>query len=86
MYTVEGLQPDTNYVFLLRAENPEGLSPAAPMSEIMRTRPAYRTSDIDEVDEEEVRSQLSTSDIQLISSEPASSTSIRNTWKVSMDF
>lgn len=83
VYTVEGLEPDSRYFFLVRAENPEGLSPISPVSEMMRTRPAYRKADdIDEVDEEEVRTQLGLSEVQLISSEPASSTSIRNTWKV----
>ena len=82
-YTVDGLQPDTRYVFLLRAENPEGLSPASPVSEVMRTRPDFRrTADEEDIDEDEARNQLSSSEIELISSEPASSTSIRISWKV----
>jgi len=86
VYTVDGLRPDTRYVFLLRAENPEGLSPASPVSEVMRTRPASRRADEEEVDEDEARNQLSSSEIELISSEPASSTSIRISWKVRPSF
>ena len=83
VHTVDGLKPDTSYVFLVRAENPEGFSPPSPVSGPIKTRPSSRRpDDEDDIDEEEARSQLATSDIELMSAEPASSTSIRISWKV----
>ncbi|ODM93984.1 Roundabout 2 [Orchesella cincta] len=84
VHTVDGLKPDTTYLFVVRAENPEGFSAPSFISDPIRTKHGTRrSSDVEEVDEEEARNQLSGSDIELISAEPASSTSIRISWKVS---
>lgn len=82
VHTVDGLKPDTTYLFVVRAENPEGFSAPSVISDPIKTRPGTRRSSDVEVDEEEARNQLSGSDIELISAEPASSTSIRISWKV----
>ena len=36
-YTIHNLKPDTSYVFLVRAENSDGLSHPSPVSERVRT-------------------------------------------------
>ena len=36
-YTIHNLKPDTSYVFLIRAENSDGLSHPSPVSERVRT-------------------------------------------------
>lgn len=89
LHTVEGLKSDTKYIFLVRAETQEGFSPVSNLSKIIKTRPTFRGGDHgtdrteeDEYDEEELRNQLSSSEIELISCEPTSSTSIRISWKV----
>jgi hypothetical protein len=98
VHTVQGLRPDTSYMFIVRAENIEvGLGRPSKASEIVKTKPRQGSGgggsrgllnhadddDDEDVDEEEARNQLSGSDIELISVEPASSTSIRISWKVS---
>ncbi|CAG7832052.1 unnamed protein product [Allacma fusca] len=82
VHTVEGLKPDTSYMFLVRSENPEGFSAPSPASTMIKTRASTRRPDQEDIDEEEARNQLATSDIELINAEPASSTSIRISWKV----
>jgi len=37
-YTVRGLQPDTSYMFLVRAQNSHGLSLPSPVTSAVRTR------------------------------------------------
>jgi len=89
-HTVSGLRADTSYVFIVRAENIEGFSVPSKPSAAIKTKTRQgsggnggRGIQVDEdVDEEEARNQLSGSDIELISAEPASSTSIRISWKV----
>jgi len=44
-YTVRGLQPDTSYMFLVRAQNSHGLSLPSPVTSAVRTRgtlPVFR--------------------------------------------
>lgn len=89
IHTVDGLKPDTTYVFIIRAENTEGFSSPSPASDSIKTKPRQSSrrgsaSGVEELDDEEARNQLSASDIELISAEPASSTSIRISWKVNL--
>jgi len=86
IHSIDGLKPDSTYMFLIRAENIEGLSAPSRPSETIKTRPSVRRfGGVDEeMDEDEARNQLSGSDIELISTEPASSTSIRISWKVNL--
>jgi roundabout axon guidance receptor 2 len=91
IHTVDGLKADTTYVFIIRAENMEGFSPPSFASDSIKTKPRQSSrrgnggaSGVEELDEDEARNQLSASDIELISAEPASSTSIRISWKVNL--
>lgn len=89
IHTVDGLKPDTTYVFIIRAENIEGFSAPSPASNSIKTKPRQSSGRNkggleEELDDEEARNQLSASDIELISAEPDSSTSIRISWKVNL--
>ncbi|XP_035715206.1 roundabout homolog 2 isoform X2 [Folsomia candida] len=86
IHTVDGLKPDTTYVFIIRAENMEGFSVPSAASDSIKTKPRQSSrrgsaSGAEELDDEAARNQLSASDIELISAESASSTSIRISWK-----
>ncbi|EEB14086.1 predicted protein [Pediculus humanus corporis] len=79
--TITDLKPDTNYIFLVRSENLNGLSPPSPLSEQVKTLGgdlrAVSKSELDEA-----RSRLSTKVVELKHIEAISSTSVRLNWKI----
>jgi len=82
VYTVTGLESDSVYLFIVRAENLEGLSPASLVSDPIRTaKGGARLSNV-----EDIRSRLATSGVNIVSVEPAGSTAVRVNWEVSCEF
>lgn len=75
---VRDLKPDSSYVFVVRAENAHGLSPASEMSESVRTLSNSRSVSKSELDS--ARAMLSTKTIELRNAVPLSSTSVRLGW------
>ncbi|XP_018323059.1 roundabout homolog 2 [Agrilus planipennis] len=76
---VRELKPDSSYVFIVRAENAHGLSPASAISNTARTLANSRTVPRSELDT--ARTVLSAKVVDLIDAKPLSSTSIKLTWK-----
>lgn len=88
-YTIHNLKPDTSYVFLVRAENSDGLSHPSPISERVRTlrllsSGLYNNMDHDNhpIDLAEVQNTLLSKVVELSSVEAISSTAIRVTWQL----
>ena len=86
-YTVHNLKPDTSYVFLVRAENSDGLSHPSPVSERVRTLRLmeFRENGEAEVDLADVQNTLLSKVVELSSVEAISSTAIRVTWQLISD-
>lgn len=78
---VRELKPDSSYVFIVRAENAHGLSPASPMSSVARTLANSRAVPRSELDT--ARSMLSTKLVELKDAKPQSSSSVRLVWALS---
>jgi len=89
-YTVANLKPNTNYVFLVRAENSHGMSPPSRISQRVRTLRANKEAIHHEVSGEadlaRARDALSSARlVELSSLESVSSTSIRVSWRLRDD-
>ncbi|XP_072390789.1 roundabout homolog 2-like [Diabrotica undecimpunctata] len=78
---VHELKPDSSYVFIVRAENAHGLSPASPVSKIARTLANSRSLPSSELDT--ARATLSTKLIELKEAKPQSSSSVKLIWNFS---
>lgn len=78
---VRELKPDSAYVFLVRAENAHGFSPASAVSSIARTLSNSRSVPLSELDA--ARSILSTKIVELHDALAYTSTSIKLQWKLS---
>lgn len=79
---ITDLKPDTSYVFVVRAENAQGMSVPSEMSEEARTQGTH-LRDVPIYQINEARSRLATKVIQLRNLTPVSSTSVRISWEVS---
>ncbi|XP_050293161.1 roundabout homolog 2 [Anthonomus grandis grandis] len=75
---VKELKPDSSYVFIVRAENAHGLSPASKVSPTARTLANSRTLPNSELDT--ARAALSTKLIELQDARPQSSSSVKLYW------
>ncbi|KAF7286749.1 hypothetical protein GWI33_004372 [Rhynchophorus ferrugineus] len=78
---VRELKPDSSYVFIVRAENAHGISPASKVSSSVRTLANSRTLPGSELDT--AREALSTKLIDLRDARPQSSSSVRLVWLLS---
>ncbi|XP_018323057.1 roundabout homolog 2-like isoform X2 [Agrilus planipennis] len=78
---VRELKPDSSYVFMVRAENAHGLSPASPVSAIARTLANFRTVSRTELDK--ARNMLTTKIVELESARALSSSSVKLKWSLS---
>ncbi|XP_030763908.1 roundabout homolog 2-like [Sitophilus oryzae] len=78
---VRELKPDSSYVFIVRAENAHGISPASKVSPSVRTLANSRTFPGSELDT--AREALSTKLIELRDARPQSSSSVRLVWLLS---
>ena len=97
-YTINNLKPDTSYVFLIRAENSDGMSPPSQMSERVRTLRFLSSSIRDDKmanvnglgsnDDhgvhklEDIQNTLLNKVVELRSIEAISSTAIRVIWEI----
>lgn len=77
---VRELKPDSSYVFLVRAENAHGLSPASPVSSLARTLANSRAVPQSELDT--ARAMLSTKILDLTEARAVSSSSVRLSWSL----
>ena len=77
-YTIHNLKPDTSYVFLVRAENSDGLSHPSPVTERVRTLRLIGSDFVHEddqpIDLAEVQNTLLSKVVELSSVEAISST------------
>ncbi|XP_017774104.1 PREDICTED: roundabout homolog 2-like [Nicrophorus vespilloides] len=78
---VRELKPDSSYVFIVRAENAHGLSPASPVSAAARTLANSRAVPRSELDT--ARTMLSTKLVDLRDAKPLSSSSVKLSWTLS---
>ncbi|RZC39870.1 roundabout -like 2 [Asbolus verrucosus] len=78
---VRELKPDSSYVFIVRAENAHGLSPASAVSAIARTLANSRSVPRSELDT--ARAMLSTKLVELRDARPQTSSSVKLTWTLS---
>ncbi|GLG97679.1 Hemolin [Gryllus bimaculatus] len=79
--TIGDLKPDTSYVFLVRAENPYGLSIPSPLSESARTQRADRRA-VPRYELDEARARLSAKVVTLRDVQPLNSTAVRLLWDI----
>lgn len=79
-YVVGNLKPDTNYIFLTRAENSHGLSLPSPISDMVHTLGSRRK--LPDHDMDEARVKLSGSVVELKDIQSLSSTAIKLVWEV----
>lgn len=78
---ITDLKPDTSYVFVVRAENSQGISVPSEMSEEAHTQGTHlRDVPIHQINE--ARSRLATKVILLKNLTPTSSTTVKITWEV----
>ncbi|KAJ8957055.1 hypothetical protein NQ318_007266 [Aromia moschata] len=77
---VHELKPDSSYVFIVRAENAHGLSPASPVSATARTLANSRSLPGSELDT--ARAILSTKLMELKDARPQSSSSVKLLWSL----
>lgn len=82
---ITDLKPDTSYVFVVRAENSQGISVPSEMSEEAHTQGTHlRDVPIHQINE--ARSRLATKVILLKNLTPTSSTTVKITWEVCILF
>ncbi|XP_066603914.1 roundabout homolog 2-like isoform X2 [Prorops nasuta] len=80
-YTVNDLKPDTNYVFLVRAENSQGLSLPGPLSDVAHTTSVDQHS-VPQIELIRARDRLNSEILHLREVQPLSSTSVKITWDI----
>lgn len=78
---VRELKPDSSYVFIVRAENAHGLSPASEVSAVAKTLSSSRSVPRSELDA--AREMLSTKTVELLDARPLSSSSVKLLWSLS---
>lgn len=79
------LKPETNYVFLVRAENSHGLSLPGPLSDVVQTTNVNQHT-VPQVELTRARDRLNSEILHLKEVLPLSSTSVKITWDVSRPF
>ena len=77
---VRELKPDSSYMFIVRAENAHGLSPASPVSAIVRTLANSRAVSGSELDT--ARTVLGAKLVELRDARPVTSSSVKLTWSL----
>lgn len=80
------LKPDTNYVFLVRAENNHGLSLPGPLSDIAHTMSVDQNNVVPQTELIRARDRLNNDILQLREVIPLSSTNVKIIWDVSIFF
>ncbi|CAN8014114.1 unnamed protein product, partial [Ixodes persulcatus] len=83
-YTIQGLRPDSRYIFIVRAENSHGLGPPSPASDTIRTLglPPHL---LPEYNLDEARVKLAACVVTLLDARAASSTTVKLTWRIQED-
>jgi roundabout axon guidance receptor 2 len=81
---VTDLRPETNYVFLVRAENSHGLSLPGPLSDVVQTTNVNQHT-VPQVELTRARDRLNSEILHLKEVQPLSSTSVKIMWDVSVD-
>ncbi|XP_045463107.1 roundabout homolog 2 isoform X2 [Harmonia axyridis] len=76
--TVQNLKPDSSYVFIVRAENSHGISPASSLSAMVRTLANMFSDHGSKLDM--ARTLLSTKIVDLIDAQPQTSDSVILSW------
>lgn len=82
IFQVTRLKPDTNYVFLVRAENRHGLSLPGPLSDVAHTTSVDQHT-VSQTELIRARDRLNSEILQLSEIVPLSSTSVKIIWDVS---
>ncbi|XP_046817776.1 roundabout homolog 2-like isoform X2 [Vespa crabro] len=80
-YTVTDLKPDTNYVFLVRAENSHGLSLPGPLSDVAHTSSLDQRT-VPQIELIRARDRLNSEILHLKEVQPLSSTSVKIMWDI----
>lgn len=80
-YTVIDLKPDTNYVFLVRAENSQGLSLPGPMSDVAHTVTANQHT-VPQIELIRARDRLNSEILHLRDVQSLSSSSVKIMWDI----
>lgn len=83
LFQVSDLKSDTNYVFLVRAENSQGLSLPGPMSDVAHTTSVDQHT-VPQTELIRARDRLNSEILQLSDVIPLSSTSVKIIWGVSI--
>ncbi|EZA60020.1 Roundabout-like protein [Ooceraea biroi] len=81
IYTVTDLRPETNYVFLVRAENSHGLSLPGPLSDVVQTTNVNQHT-VPQVELTRARDRLNSEILHLKEVQPLSSTSVKIMWDI----
>ncbi|KYQ57259.1 Roundabout like protein 2, partial [Trachymyrmex zeteki] len=81
IYTVTDLRPETNYVFLVRAENSQGLSLPGPLSDIVQTTNVNQHT-VPQVELTRARDRLNSEILHLKEVQPLTSTSVKIMWDI----
>ena len=80
---VTDLRPETNYVFLVRAENSQGLSLPGPLSDGVQTTNVNQHT-VPQVELTRARDRLNSDILHLKEVQPLTSTSVKIMWDVSI--
>lgn len=80
---VADLKPDTNYVFLVRAENSHGLSLPGPLSDVAHTTSVDQHA-VPQIELIRARDRLNSDILHLREVQPLSSISVKIMWDVSI--
>ncbi|XP_064129163.1 roundabout homolog 2 isoform X1 [Loxodonta africana] len=80
LYTVRGLRPNTIYLFMVRAINPQGLSDPSPMSDPVRTQDISPPAQ--GVDHRQVQKELGDVSVRLHTPVVLTPTTVQVTWTV----
>ncbi|XP_011310480.1 roundabout homolog 2-like [Fopius arisanus] len=80
-YTVPELKPDTKYVFLVRAENSQGLSLPGPLSDVAHTTSQNQYS-VPQIELIRARDRLNSEILHLKEVQPLTSTSVKIIWDI----
>ncbi|KAK3764608.1 hypothetical protein RRG08_008488 [Elysia crispata] len=80
-YTVKNLEPDTKYVFAVRARNSQGVGPPSDVTGYITTRERRRNLNVN-LPEEEIARELKKLRIELNPGKATNATHIRVTWEI----
>ncbi|KYN23374.1 Roundabout like protein 2 [Trachymyrmex cornetzi] len=81
IYTVTDLRPETNYVFLVRAENSQGLSLPGPLSDVVQTTNVNQHT-VPQVELTRARDRLNSEILHLKEVQALTSTSVKIMWDI----